>query len=174
MVEFSEDDDICHFIFLHIYSMLQMDKQSVKKDVIIWDKVRQQSEWERELFVTFIRLKIRARPTLPAPRCLMHKMHCLQAYSCAPPRPQPSIELWGAFFYSHRPIRRLDSWWYRGECHAVRPQQRTAKVANSGGGIPRWQLIRQKAGSICIKNLKLKNIQFVVNSFYPKKMEQIF
>ena len=25
-----------------------------------------------------------------------------------------------------------------------------------------------KAGSICIKNLKLKNIQFVVNSFYPK------
>ena len=32
----------------------------------------------------------------------------------------------------------------------------------------------QQAGSICIKNLKLKNIPFVVNSFYPKKWKGIF
>ena len=32
----------------------------------------------------------------------------------------------------------------------------------------------QQAASICIKNLKLKNIQFVVNSFYQKKWKGIF
>ena len=34
--------------------------------------------------------------------------------------------------------------------------------------------VQQFAGSVCIKNLKLTNIQFVVNSFYPKKWKGIF
>ena len=32
----------------------------------------------------------------------------------------------------------------------------------------------QQAGSICVKSLKLQNIQFVVNSFYPQKNGKAF